>query len=147
VIGYPVYTSLDTTLVLEVFKMAIARRRLGSGVIHHSDNDVQCASDDYLDEPEGHGFLVSIVRAGNPYKSAMMESLFKTMKYEEVCLCEHETLKDVVARLLYFIEVHNQKRLHSALSFRSPDDFKELLLNQEGSEIPRKTLLNLSLQS
>ena len=41
---------------------------------------------------------MSMARAGNPYENAMMESFFKTLKYEEVYLCEYETFEDVVAR-------------------------------------------------
>ena len=41
---------------------------------------------------------------GSPYENARMESFFKTLKYEEVYLCEYETLRDVMTRLPYFIE-------------------------------------------
>jgi len=148
VIGYAVSGGLDTALTLQALKMAIARRRPGPGVIHHSDQGVQYASDGYVAELKSHGFLVSMARAGNPYENAMMESFFKTLKYEEVYLCEYETFEDVVARLPYFIEeVYNQKRLHSALGYRPPNEFEEALLNQENNEIPRQTLLTLSVQS
>ena len=148
VIGYAVSTALDTTLTLQALKMAIARRKPGAGVIHHSDQGVQYASDEYVAEIQSRGFLVSMARAGNPYENAMMESFFKTLKYEEVYLCEYETFEDVVARLPYFIEeVYNQKRLHSALGYRSPNDFEKLVLMQENNELPRQTLLTLSVQS
>ena len=32
----------------------------------------------------------------------MMESFFKTLRYEEVYLCEYKTFDDVLARLPYY---------------------------------------------
>jgi len=147
VIGYAVSGALDTTLTLQALKMAIARRQPGTGIIHHSDQGVQYASTEYVDELLRHNFKISMARTGNPYENAMMESFFKTLKYEEVNLCEYETYQDVVARLPYFIEeVYNQKRLHSALGYRPPNEFEEALLNQENNKIPRQTLLTLCVQ-
>jgi putative transposase len=148
VIGYAVSSALDTSLTLQALRVAIAERKPGPGVIHHSDQGVQYASNDYVAELNSHDFLVSMARTGNPYENAMMESFFKTLKYEEVNLCEYETFEDVVTRLPYFIdEVYNQKRLYSALGYRPPNEFEETLPDQENNEIPRQTLLTLSVQS
>jgi putative transposase len=95
---------------------------------------VQYASTEYVSELKSHGFEISMARAGNPYENARMESFFKTLKYEEVYLCEYEIFEDVVARLPYFIEeVYNRKRLHSSIGYHSPDDFERMMFNQENN--------------
>ena len=51
-----------------------------------------------------------MARAGNLYENAMIEISFKTLKYEEVYLCEYGTFEDVLERPSYFIdEVYNSE--------------------------------------
>lgn len=148
VIGHAISTSLDAGLVLKALKMAVAKRRPGPGVIHHSDQGIQYASREYVDELHKYGFQISMSGRGNPYENAMMESFFKTLKYEEVYLWEYETYQDVIARLPYFLEeVYNRKRIHSAIGYRSPDDFEELWFNQENVVLPSQSLLTILVQS
>jgi putative transposase len=137
VIGYAVSRSMDSSLVLKALQMAIANRKPGTGIIHHSDRGVQYASMEYTDVLKEHGFQISMAGKGNPYDNATMESFFKTLKHEEVYLYEYETLSDVEYRLPYFIEqVYNLKRLHSSLGYMSPVKYEALILKQQNKEEP-----------
>ena len=147
VIGYAISDRLDTDLVMDALRMAIENRSPGDGVIHHSDQGVQYASHDYIDELKKHGFQISMARKGNPYDNAMMESFFKTLKHEEVYLYEYDTIDDVKARVSHFIEqVYNVKRLHSAIGLRPPEEYEELLIREKQELYPCRELLTLSVQ-
>jgi len=69
---------------------------------------------------------ISMARKGNPYDNAAAESFMKTLKYEEVYLWDYQSLEDVKQRVPYFLqEVYNQKRLHSALGYVTPEEFEQ----------------------
>ena len=147
VIGYAISTNIDTALTLKALRMAIDNRHPAPGIIHHSDQGVQYASREYVEELKSHGFEISMSRKGNPYDNATMESFFKTLKYEEVYLCEYKTLADVMNRLPHVIEkVYNIKRLHSALGYQPTNEFEQLLVMKQEKEDSLQTILTIFVQ-
>ena len=58
----------------------------------------------------------------------------KTLKYEEVYRQEYRDLAEARASLACFIDkVYNQKRLHSALGYRPPVEFEQVLAASNGA--------------
>ena len=146
-IGYAISRSMDTDLVLEALRMAIANRNPGTGITHHSDRGVQYASIEYTDTLRDYGFQISMSGKGNPYDNATMESFFKTLKHEEVYLFEYTNLSDVQLRLPYFIEqVYNLKRLHSSIGYLPPVRYEALVQEQQNKEETRQSILTFSVQ-
>jgi len=148
VIGYALSQRLTAPLTLEALQMAIDERNPPQGCIHHSDQGVQYACDDYVAKLAAAGLKGSMSRKGNPYDNAKAESFMKTLKYEEVYLWEYDTVHDAAARMRHFIEeVYNRKRLHSALGYLPPEEFEakaELKISPQTSTRQSWTQTNLS---
>jgi len=131
VIGYSISGGLSTKMPLKALNMAISKRKPSHGCIHHSDQGFQYASKNYSELLQRWGFRISMSAKGNPYENAMAESFIKTLKHEEVYLCEYRTMDDVMKRVPYFIrEVYNKKRLHSSLGYVPPDEFESQITEQ-----------------
>jgi len=126
VVGWKLDRTLASRLATEPLEEAIAARKPLPGVVHHSDRGIQYASGDYVEILKKHGIVPSMSRPANPYDNASCESFFKTLKREEIYANEYENLDDLRNHIEEFIErYYNPKRLHSALGYRSPEEFEQ----------------------
>jgi transposase InsO family protein len=125
VIGWALDRTMEDSLTLTALRIALSRRVVEAGLVHHSDRGSQYASNDYTDLLKANGILFSMSRKGNPWDNAACESFMKTLKYEEVLRNEYRDLADARASIREFLEkVYNQKRLHSALGYLPPAEFE-----------------------
>jgi putative transposase len=128
IVGWNLGPKLTTDLALTALKAAIESRQPAPGLIHHSDRGVQYASAAYVDLLLQHSMIPSMSRPGNPYDNAKCERFMKTLKQEEIRCFEYRDMEDLRANLsIFFNRYYDAARLHSALGYRSPDEFERQL--------------------
>jgi len=87
--------------------------------------------------------IPSMSRPANPYDNASCESFLKTLKREEIYANQYRDLDHLRANIEEFIDrYYNQQRLHSALGYRSPEEFERHANHAD----PRTQLCSPSLE-
>jgi len=121
VVGWALARHIDAALTVTALKMAMDQRHVEPGLVHHSDQGVQYACEEYVTVLNDNNVTISMSRKGNPYDNAMAESFMKTLKAEEVYINDYHTITDAFRNIEQFIEiVYNTKRLHSSLGYLTP---------------------------
>ena len=124
IVGWAMSTSLETKVVLDALDMAI-RMRQPSGVIHHSDQGCQYTSYAFGQRCINAAVRPSMGTVGDAYDNAMAESFFSTLETEVIARTTLKTKYQARDEMFSFIEGwYNPPRRHSALGYKSPQQFQ-----------------------
>ena len=123
IIGYAITGNMRTRLVAEALHMAVRNCPVTRGeTVFHSDCGSQYTSADYAEIMNTYGIRASVGRTGSCYDNAAAESFNATCKKEVVNRKIYPTRKHAIKDVTAWIELrYNQKRLHSALGYRTPN--------------------------
>jgi putative transposase len=125
VAGWSMANHLRTELVLNALQMALRRRRIAPGAVHHSDQGSQYTSIAFGQHLREAGLLASMGSRGDAYDNALCESFFASLECE--LLDRSSFLNRSAARVGVFDYIecwYNPHRRHSALGMLSPLEFE-----------------------
>ncbi len=103
VLGWELNRTLENDRTIAALRMALARRSMAPGLVHHSDRGTQYASHDCTELLAANQTAISMSRKGNPWDNAACEFM-KTLKYEEVYSNEYRDLREAGAAIAKFLE-------------------------------------------
>jgi transposase InsO family protein len=134
VVGWAMAEHLRTELALEALRMALAGRRPGATLVHHSDRGCQYAAAAYAAALAPHAIARSMGRPGTCWDNAVAESFFATLKTELLHRRRWPSRRAARTAIFEYIEgFYNRRRLHSTLGYTSPAEFEARHLAATGA--------------
>ena len=124
VVGWQLASHMRTTLVLDALKMALGTRQHGADLqlVHHSDAGSQYTSFDYAQTLSDNWVRASIGTVGDAYDNALAESFVDSFKTELIADRVWRTRGQLELAVVEYIGWFNTARLHSSLSYQTPDE-------------------------
>ena len=125
VVGWAMSERIDTTLATAALNMALAQRKPGRGLIHHTDRGCQYASHEYRRMLRDIGAECSMSRKGDCWDNAVAESFFASLRKELTNRVDFLTRDAARSSVFEYIEAfYNRVRRHSTINYQSPNDFE-----------------------
>lgn len=125
VVGWAVEARMTEGLVLKAFRRAVAAGGVQAGTIVHTDRGAQYVSNNFRALLAASGCRQSMSRRANCYDNAQAESFFSRYKAEVLEGAAFADVSQARGETFSYIEgYYNRARRHSALAYKSPDEFE-----------------------
>jgi len=127
IVGWCLSERMTKELVIKALNRAIDERKPQPGLIHHSDQGSQYASNEYQAILRQYGMQTSMSRKGNCYDNACAESFHSIIKKELIFHETFATREEAKHRIFEYIECfYNAERIHSANEYISPMAYEKM---------------------
>jgi transposase InsO family protein len=121
IVGYAMSSRITKNLVSQSLFKAVAAKRPGPGLVHHSDRGSQYCAHEYRRLVDQFKMRASMSRKGDCYDNAPMESFLGKLKNELVHHRRYETREKAIREIAEHIEVfYNRQRRQKRLGYLSP---------------------------
>ena len=107
----------------------LAAERLEGSLVLRSDNGAQPCAKRFLGYLGKMGIRGQYTGYDAPDDNAYVERVIRTLKEEEIWPNAYETWAEAHAAIEAYIRYYNQQRIHSALDYRTPDEFAAMQLS------------------
>lgn len=134
--GWHLSRSMDQSLTLNALSKGLEQ---GRPEIHHSDQGVQYAANEYVQLLRQHDVKISMAEVGQAWQNGYAERLMRTIKEEEVDLSEYQNFTEAYQQIEQFLEdVYMKKRIHSSLGYLTPNEYESKWHEQKKKSYGKK---------
>lgn len=119
VVSWKLSTTLDVWFCIEALKEAL---RIRKPEIFNTDQGSQFTSYEFTGILQSEGVLISMDGRGRVFDNIFVERLWRSLKYEEVYIKDYKDVWESEENIRRYFLFYNKERLHSALSYRTPEE-------------------------
>jgi putative transposase len=120
VLAWRLSNTLTSDFCLDAMQEAITR--YGTPDICNTDQGAQFTSLEFTGLLHKHEIRISMDGKGCWRDNVMIERLWRSVKYDEVYLHAYDSVRNADAGLTRYFQIYNQRRPHSSLDGRTPDE-------------------------
>lgn len=126
IVSWSLSKRMTKQIVTGALQDAIQTRKPEAGLIFHSDQGSQYASNEFRNILSSINAQPSMSRRGNCWDNAVAESFFKTIKTEFIRWENFQSRREAELKIFSYIEIfYNRQRLHSTNGYLSPVEYEE----------------------
>ena len=119
VLAWRLSNTMDAGFCVDCLEQAI--KNYGSPEMFNSDQGSQFTSDDFTGVMIRNGITISMDGRGRALDNIFVERLWRTVKYEEVYLKQHNSVQSLLIGLTQYFQFYNEARWHQSLDYQTPD--------------------------
>ena len=119
IMSWRLSNTMDAGFCVDCLEEAI--ETYGTPEIFNSDQGSQFTSDAFTGVLIKSGVKISMDGRGRALDNIFVERLWRTVKYEEVYLKQHDTVQSLLIGLTDYFVFYNQERYHQSLGYKTPN--------------------------
>ena len=136
ILSWKLSNSMDNSLVTSVLKEALSL--YPKPKIFNTDQGSQYTSKAHVNILKNHNIEISMDGKGRATDNICIERFWRSIKYEEIYLNEYKNMKVLRKSIGKYMDNYNQKRLHSAIDYQTPNEAYFQALNNPNIEGDKK---------
>ena len=121
VLAHRISITMEADFCIEALEEAFAK--YGQPEIFNTDQGSQFSSLDFTSALKARQIEISMDGRGSWRDNVFVERLWKSVKYEEVYLHAYESVSQAKAGIGRYLDFYNNRRPHTALDKKTPDEF------------------------
>jgi putative transposase len=117
IVGWELDDTLDNRMVINALKKAY---EVAKPQILNSDQGSQFTSHEYVEFVKSNNVKISMDGKSRWADNIMIESWFRTLKWDEIYLKRYKNIREARAQIGEFIHNYNFVKFHSSLDYQTP---------------------------